>query len=129
MARKPRVQIVGAKKLRKELKRAGFDMRNLREPHMESARVVAYAGKPDTPRDTGALAATVRPAGTQTMGIVRAGKASVPYANPIHWGWPDRNITAQPWLSEAAERTEPTWLQIFLDYLNEVLSRVEGAQR
>jgi hypothetical protein len=32
----------------------------------------------------------------QTAAVVRAGRASVPYAGPIHWGWPSRHITAQP---------------------------------
>ena len=38
---------------------------------------------------------------------VSVGRATVPYAGAIHWGWPARNISAQPFLTDAAKQTEP----------------------
>jgi hypothetical protein len=121
------VQVRGAKKMRKELKAAGLDLKDLREPHASASRTVALAARPDTPRLTGRLASTVRSSGTRTAGIIRAGNSvAVPYAGPIHWGWPARNIKAQPWIYDAAERTQPQWLKDFEAEMNDALGRVRG---
>jgi hypothetical protein len=110
----------GAKKFRQELKRAGVAVADLKEPYRLTAELVVRVAKPRTPRKTGALADTVRGSGTQTAGIVRAGNKSVPYANPIHWGWPARHIKPQPWLSIAAQSSESQWLPLFMEQLDEL---------
>lgn len=89
--------------------------------------MVAAAGRARAPKLTGALAGTVRPSGTKTRAVVRAGFARVPYAGPIHWGWPARGIAAQPFLSDAATSTEPAWQNIYLDAINKTIDKVEGA--
>jgi hypothetical protein len=122
----PIVQVEGIQRLRRELKRAGVDLADLREPNIAAAQTVATAAKPRTPRRTGRLAASVRAGGTRTAGIVRAGSSTVPYAGVIHWGWPKRHIKAQPWLSDAATATEPTWVQHYYRELEAVLSRIAG---
>lgn len=118
------VGIKGAKAMRRDLKKAGFDLAELREPHMSAARTVATAAKPMTPHRSGALAQSVRPGATRTAGVIRAGKKTVPYANPIHWGWYERKIRSQPWLSLAAQRTEPTWLPAFIKAMNEAIENM-----
>jgi hypothetical protein len=57
---------------------------------------------------------------------VVAGRASVPYAPPIHWGWPARNIAAQPFVSQAAQATESQWLPVYLHDVQQALDRVKG---
>jgi hypothetical protein len=42
--------------------------------------------------------------------VVSAGGARLPYAGPIHWGWPSRGIAAQPFIAATAQDTQPTWL-------------------
>lgn len=48
------------------------------------------------------------------------------YAQPIHWGWPRRNIAAQPWLQNAARATEPAWLEIIATAVQRSLDNVKG---
>ena len=122
----PVLQVDGAKRLRRELKRAGVDLTDLREPNERAAQIVATAAGPATPRRTGRLASTVRAGASKTSGVVRAGGAAVPYAGPIHWGWPGRNIAGQPWLVDAAHDTEDTWVPIYVDVLDQVLDRIAG---
>lgn len=93
----------------------------------KAADLVAAASRGTAPRLTGRLAGTIRAGATKRAGVVRAGRASVPYAQPIHWGWPARNIRANPWLSEAAQSTEPGWTQLYSEYIDEVLEAIEGA--
>ncbi|AEV51845.1 hypothetical protein RoPhRRH1_gp11 [Rhodococcus phage RRH1] len=45
----------------------------------------------------------------------------------IHWGWPQRNIAAQPFLSEAAQATESTWSELYWDELQRLIESIEGA--
>jgi hypothetical protein len=126
MGRRPTVQVDGLKRLRKELKRAGVDLADLREPNLEAAQTVASAAGPRTPRRSGRLASTVRPGANRTAGVIRAGNARVPYAGVIHWGWPARNIKAQPWLSDTATSTEEQWVPHYMAALDRVLSHIAG---
>jgi len=124
--RGPTLQVDGARQLRQQLKAAGISVQDLKDAHRVVAEQVATASRPAAPVRSGALANSVRAAGTQTAAIVRAGGARVPYAGPIHWGWPNRHITAQPWLAEAAERTEPAWEQTYLDAVQTIIDTIEG---
>jgi hypothetical protein len=103
------VRIDGADELRRKMNRmadgvnrdaARGDMKNA---HREAAEVVAQKAVQLVPRRSGNLAATIRSAGTQKSGRVRAGFARVPYAGPIHFGWPQRGISPQPFLYNALD--------------------------
>lgn len=120
-----RILVVGGRQLRRTMKAAGLDMKDLNRAHKAAAQVVADEATP--PVRTGKLATTVRAGGTRTMGVVRAGYKSVPYAGPIHWGWPARNITANPFLSDAAQRSEPTWIELYEQEIDRIINKIEGA--
>jgi hypothetical protein len=70
--------------------------------------------------------ASVRSSGTKTMALVRAGYASVPYAGVQEWGWPGRNIPAQPFIVPAAHETEPRWYEAYLSEVERILGRIRG---
>lgn len=124
MGRKPQVQVEGARELRTSLKRCGDDLSDLKEANTVVATTVARAAHP--PMLTGQLAASIRPSGTKTAAQVRAGGARVPYAGAIHWGWPAHNITAQPFLADAAQATEPIWTATYLQAIDKELAKVKG---
>lgn len=122
-----RIKVEGGARLRRTLRQAGSDLKDLTAAHSATAQLVANAGRARAPKVSGALAGTIRPSGTKTKAVVRAGFARVPYAGPIHWGWPARSIPAQPFLSDAATSTEPAWQNIYLAALDKTISKVEGA--
>ena len=103
-----------------------MDLSQLKDLNRAAAGVVEGAASSATPRASGALASTLRSSGPNAAGVVRAGKKSVPYAGVIHWGWPRKNIRPQPWLVDAAKRTEPVWLDTYLDGINKILNNIEG---
>ena len=121
------VRVEGARELRRELKAAGVELDSLKAAHDEAARYVAARAQAAAPRRTGALASTVRGAGTKGRASVRAGYARVPYGPPIHWGWPARNIPPNPWVLETAESTEAQWAAIYRRAVAALLDTVEGA--
>ena len=124
--RAPAVQIDGLKELRRTLRKAGDDLADLKQANADAAAVAADGGRARVPTLSGLLAGSIRSTGTKTTGIIRAGKAAAPYANPIHWGWPKRNIPANPFLSDGAVATEPQWLPIYEERLEHILSNVQG---
>lgn len=121
------VRVEGARQLRASLKKAGQDLENLKIAHALVANRVSGVAGQMAPKRTGRLAASVRGSGTNTAAVVRAGFASVPYAGPIHWGWPARNIKAQPFLSEAATETQSAWLPIYEQAVEAAIQQVKGA--
>ena len=120
---KPVVTVVGARELRKALKAVEGGLDDLKATHDKIAQIVAPAGRRGAPRRTGRLAGSVRGSGTKTQAVVRAGGARLPYGGPIHWGWPARNIGAQPFLTDAGRETEPTWTGIYHDDTQKLIDR------
>jgi hypothetical protein len=123
----PVMRVEGARTLRASLKAAGLSVQDLKDAHRQVADQVLAASRPVAPHRTGRLAASMRASGTQTAAIVRAGGARVPYAGPIHWGWPARHIKAQPWLADTAASTQSTWEGTYLSALEHIIDSIEGA--
>lgn len=121
------VKVEGARQLRTTLRKAGADIKQMREAHRDIANIIV--GAASAPYRTGKLASTVRPGATQTAAIARAGnnrKRGVPYANPIHWGWHRRNIKPNPFLSLAAQRSEPRWFAAYERHIERILDSIKG---
>ena len=120
------IRIEGQRELRKSLRQAGDDLEDLKAAHKAAAEVAAGGAKPLVPVRTGRLADTIRPGGTKTQAVIRAGKKAVPYAGPIHWGWAARGIEPSPFLADGAKNTEPQWVELFYEALDKALKKVKG---
>ena len=121
------LEVEGARKLRASLKQAGLDVQDLKDAHKAVAEMVLEKSRPKAPRRTGRLAGDARAAGQASAAIVRIGRKSVPYAGPIHWGWPSRGIKPNPWLWETAQTTHDAWENTYLQALETIIDRIEGA--
>jgi hypothetical protein len=126
MARSAAIEIEGARQLRASMKAAGIDLGDLAAAHAQVSGYVASRAKTVAPHRSGSLAATVRGNKAKTAAVVRAGSAAVPYAGPIHWGWPARHIAAHPFLTAVAAETEPTWTEIYFRAVNQIVDRIHG---
>lgn len=123
------VKVEGAARLRSTLRKAGVDMREMRETNRLVAGVIVGASTARVPKRTGRLAATVRAGATQAAAIARAGnnrKSGVPYGPPIHWGWHTRHIKPNPFLSLTAQDTEPTWFGLYSQRVEALLDTIQG---
>lgn len=121
------LRIEGLNELVRTMRKAGQDMEDLKDAHARAGEIVARAAEAMAPRRSGKLAGTIRAARQVRRARVQAGRASVPYAAPIHWGWPARNIEANPFLSEAARATEPQWRVEYERAVQDALDKVRGA--
>lgn len=120
----PALVLVGGKQLRRTLRKAGIDLAEMRAVHRQAAQVAMSASRP--PHRSNDLAGSQRIGATNTTGTLRAGGVRVPYAGVIHYGWPARNITEQPWLLQAAKRTEHRWIALYKAFLDRVLEQIQG---
>jgi hypothetical protein len=115
--RRPGVRVVGLKQFQKELRALGDDaVDDLKKAHAAAAKIVENAARPKVPvssgstsvvsgtrywtpgpSNSGAFRSTLRSSGQHRGGYVRAGKKLVPYAGPVHFGWPNRPDPAKGW--------------------------------
>lgn len=121
------VRVVGRKKLARELKQLQGDTADLKAANSAVAALVASAASARAPRRTGRLASSVRGNRAAGKATVAAGGARLPYAGPIHYGWPARGIEAQPFVTDAAQRTEPIWLPLYEREIARAVAKVRGA--
>lgn len=124
------IRVDGVKNLRRTLKAAGADMNDFTVINRAAAAIVqplAASRAPRGPDEGGHISQTVRIGATRTAGIIRVGNNTrFRYGGPIHWGWPARNIAPNPWVTEAAQDTEPQWIEKYVVGLDKIVSQVKG---
>jgi hypothetical protein len=123
----PVMKVEGARQLRATLKAAGDDLGDLKDAHREAGTIVANAAGGRAPRRTGALAGSIRAAGTKAGAVVRAGGARAPYAPYVHNGTPARGIPQNPFITEAAQATESRWVAGYGTAIERIVDKVKGA--
>jgi hypothetical protein len=120
------IEVEGARELRRTLAKAGADLDDLKTVHREVGAYVGARAVADAPKVSGRLAGSMRPSAAKASATIRFGSASIPYAGVIHWGWPGHNIAANPFASTAAEETEPTWLDMYMRRIEQIVAKVKG---
>ena len=122
----PQVRVEGAGTLRRTLRAATGNLDDLKDANARVSAMVAQWAAVTAPRRTGQLGGSVRGTRQAARAVINAGSASVPYAGVINYGWPARNIAAQPWMSQAAVNTQPSWLPIYQADVQKILDTVRG---
>lgn len=115
-------QIEGLREVQKALRDVSSDLANeMKATHKEAAEIVVEGAKRYAPVRTGALAASIRAAATRTGGRVRVGAASVPYAGPVHFGWPARRIKPQPFVYEALDPRRDDIANLYAERISRII--------
>lgn len=126
MSKGPLAEVRGVKELRKTMKQAGEDLNDMKDVHQAAGNLVAGVAQGLAPSVSGALAGSIR-ASRLAGGIsVKVGSAGIPYAGPIHWGWPSRNIRESLFLTNAAMQTETQWVEMYYEGMERIIDRVKG---
>lgn len=106
--REGQVKIEGLAKTRTALRKLSDDIDYRAIEFLPTNKAIAAEVAKDArgyvPFDSGNLSASIRDAATKTSAKVRAGYKSVPYAGPIHFGWPLRRIKPQPFIYDAIDK-------------------------
>jgi len=99
------IKVEGLRELLTALRKIDPDLKlEIKQANRRAATVVYNAAVPMVPVRTGRLRASVRVLASQRRGQVAAGKKSVPYAGPIHFGWRAHNIAPNPFLYKALDK-------------------------
>lgn len=110
------IQAKGLGPLARALREAGDEgmTEMLKDAHRDAAEYVADTARPRFPRRSGRLVGTLRTKVTLLSGRVLVGSKRVPYAPPIMFGWPRRNIAPNNVLYDALARSEDTAENLFV---------------
>jgi phage gpG-like protein len=95
------ISIQGVKEVTDSLNKMARDLESNIELNKELSTTLSQKASALAPRLTGALASSVVGNPSAEKAQIMAGSAAVPYAGVIEYGWPDRNIDAQPYLNPA----------------------------
>jgi len=96
------IKVAGLKQAIKALQAIGVPAAEIKAAGSEAGELVAGQARALAPVRSGALRNSIRVSKALNRVSVSAGNnKSVPYANPIHWGWFKRNIKPQPFFVKA----------------------------
>jgi HK97 gp10 family phage protein len=117
-----RIQVRGAKQLSRALKKAGVQIKDLKDANQRVADVVARTATPLTPRATGRLAGSIRSARQQSAAVVRAGGGSIRYARFVEYG--TSKMPARSYLYRAAGDSHDQWMDVYYTELQRLMDQV-----
>ena len=99
------IRVVGLNKAITALQAIGVPKKEIAQASKDAANIVATEARTLVPVRSGKLRDSIRVGGAQRKVVVRAGnETSVPYGNPIHWGWVRRGIKRNAFFSKAIKK-------------------------
>ena len=124
MPKRAAVEVEGARQLRKALTELGDDaVDDLKVVNMEGVDIVLAEALTRVPVRSGRLYETVRGSATKTRGTIRAGFKKVPYAGPIHFGWPARNIEPNLFLYDAVDERRAEVIAVYKKNIGKLIKK------
>lgn len=118
-----RIEISGLTETLRALSKAGADSEDMKDLMHSVGSIIVDGAKPHVPVRTGALSASLRAGRGKTKAVVRAGRALVPYAGVIHYGYPKRNIEPTMFLVKSMQANRGAAIQRVEEGLNELLKK------
>lgn len=116
-------KVEGLNKLTRDLQALGLDVDDLKDAFSAIAAEGAELAARYAPRRTGTLAGSVRGNRAKNKAVVSAGRARVPYAGPINYGWPARGIAAAGFMQKADQAMQPKALAQLEIEINRAITR------
>jgi len=118
MARGSGLKVAGLNRVVRDLQRFGLESEDLKAAFSRIAQVGAGVMARYVPARSGRLRADVRGNRAKSKAVVAVGRASIPYAGPIQWGWPARNIRPAGFFERTDAVMNPVALRMLEDEIN-----------
>ena len=120
--------VVGQKRFVQTMRKAGADMKELKDVNRQAANIALPAVRTLTPRGkSGKLAVSIRVGATQKARVIRAGRKSAPNAAVINYGWPKRGIKPRLFVNQGVAGTENAWQRVYKQFIDKTMSQIKGA--
>lgn len=117
------VRVEGLNRAIRSLQRAGAEVSDIKDVFAEIAAEGAAIAARYAPHRSGRLAGTVRGNKAKNKAVVLAGRARVPYAGAINYGWPKRNIKPANFLARADADLQERVPQMLEDGIQRIIER------
>ena len=117
------VQIYGLTRVTRDLRGVGVDVEDLKDAFADVALMGARTAARYAPKRTGQLARDIRGNRAASKAVVTAGRARVPYAGAINYGWRKRNISAAGFMQKADRAIAPFAYRRLLTGIDRAISR------
>jgi hypothetical protein len=119
-----KIEIDGLRQVQKALRNVSQESRDdMKETHRQAGQIIVDAATPLVPVESGALLASIKSAPLQRQGRVRLGSASLPYAGPIHFGWPARGIAPNPFIYEVLDGRRAEVSRLYEQRIDEIIKK------
>ena len=124
------IKVTGLSKVQRDLRKLSTDALDLNkteflETNKQVAEIIIGESKKYVPVVSGALAAAVKNASTKKSAKVRAGNVAVPYAGPIHFGYPKRAIKPNPFFYEAIDSRRNEVAKKYADLVSSLITKYD----
>jgi hypothetical protein len=125
------VKVVGLNEAIRALRAIGVPSAEIGQASQEAGEIVASSGRTLVPVRSGRLRSTIKARKVARKVVVSAGNnSSVPYANPIHFGWnydrknlQAKNIRPRPFFTNALTRTRSQVYKAFFDNMEKLFQK------
>jgi hypothetical protein len=114
--------VTGLREVVKALTDAGVEVEDLKEAMGAIAARAAEIAAAAAPSRSGKLRASIRGNKAKGKAIVTAGRASVPYAGAINYGWPARGIKPRKFMQQADAEIGPKAVELLEANINKILT-------
>lgn len=123
MAGREGFKVEGLARVTRALKAMGLEVDDLKNAFSTISSEAARIAAGHAPKKSGRLATSVRGNRAQSKAVVTAGRAAVPYAGPINYGWPARGISPAGFMQKTDDEMRPRAVQLLEDEINAAARR------
>jgi hypothetical protein len=123
MAEAIEVTVTGLKETLDSLKKVEGALDNLTDANRTIASTIASKASALAPRLTGALASSIKGTSDKDKARITAGGDRVVYAGVQEYGWPEKNIQAQPYLRPAVQNNMSYIVQQYEENIQSVIKK------
>jgi hypothetical protein len=117
------VAVEGLREKIRALEALGVDVDDLKDAFAAIAAEGATLASRLAPRTSGRLAGSIRGNRAKGKAVVTAGRATVPYAGAVNYGWRRRGITASAFMQKADAQLEDRAAALLEENLNTAIQR------
>ena len=125
------VKVTGLNQAVRALRAIGVPSATIGKASQEAGEIVASRARTLVPVKTGKLRGSIKALRQSRKVVVKAGnETSIPYANPIHWGWnydkvnlQAKNIKPRPFFTNALRTTRDQVYKTFFASIEKLMQQ------
>lgn len=118
------IYVKGLRETVRSMERFGVEAEDLKAAFIKIGSDVASEAQALAPKQSGALAASIRPSKTKNKSVIRAGSARVPYAGVLEYGG-YHNIEPHNFMRGAIENKQADTVRTLDDEFGRLIRRLD----